>query len=88
MRGALVTVSEYGENHLNDRAFSSLPRRPSSFRLSRQNFGPHECFGDGYNFQFRQRDRALIAHVALDPETVHSAARRKAQRVVNSIALP
>jgi hypothetical protein len=85
--GALLQVIEYPPRNLEGRPMRvpELPRRPARFRWSDAEWGPFECAGPSFKFEYRQAGRALQAQVWLHRRTADPTLRAGALRILDRL---
>jgi hypothetical protein len=85
--GALLQVIEYPPRALDGHPLRvpRLPRRPDRFTWSDATWGPFECAGPSYKFDYRQEGRALQAQVWMNPATVAPRLRASAPKILDNL---
>jgi hypothetical protein len=85
--GALLQVIEYPSHGLDGKPLRvpRLPRRPARFHFSDAEWGPFECAGPSFKFDYRQDGRALQAQVWLHPRTIDPTLRTGALRILGRL---
>jgi hypothetical protein len=85
--GVLLQVIEYPPRAGGGRPIRvpRLPRRPARFSWSDATWGPFECAGPSYKFEYRQEGRALQAQVWMHRRTVDPRLRAGALRILDKL---
>jgi hypothetical protein len=85
--GALLQVLEYPSRAPDGRRLRvpKLPPRPVRFHFADAEWGPFECAGPSFKFDYRQSGRALQAQVWLHPRTVEPTLRAGALRILDHL---
>ncbi|MBS1676013.1 MAG: hypothetical protein JST08_01385 [Actinobacteria bacterium] len=85
--GLLLQVFEYPARGPEGRPIQvpRLPRRPDRFRWADATWGPFECAGPSYKFDYRQGGRALQAHVWMNRATADPALKAGALRILDNL---
>ena len=85
--GVLLQVFEYPSRSPDGRPMRvpRLPRRPGRFSWGDATWGPYECAGPSYKFEYRQGGRALQAHVWMSRASVDPALRVGALRILDTL---
>lgn len=88
--GLLLQVVEYPPRNPEGEPLRvpRLPRRPHRFTWADATWGPYECAGPSYKFEYRQAGRALQAQVWMRRDSVDPALRAGALRILDHLALP
>jgi hypothetical protein len=85
--GALLQVIEYPPRALDGHLLRvpRLPRRPARFTWPDATWGPFECAGSSYKFDYRQVGHALQAQVWMNPATVDPRLRAGALQILDNL---
>jgi len=81
--GSFVFVIEY--HNLRPRAQRSYEPRPRRFTFASSEYVGHECFGNAYEWNFRDSGRYFKALIYLDPKRTPPATRLAALKVLDSL---
>jgi hypothetical protein len=85
--GVLLQVIEYPPRALDGHPLRvpRLPRRPDHFTWSDATWGPFECAGPSFKFDYRQAGRALQAQVWMNRATVDRDLRAGALKILDNL---
>ncbi len=85
--GVLLQIVEYAPRAAGHPVrVPTLPRRPHRFSYADATYGPFECAGPSYKFDYRQAGHALQAQVWMVRRTVDSHSRAEALRILDRFA--
>jgi hypothetical protein len=88
--GVLLQVIEYPPRAPDGHPIRvpRLPRRPAHFAWADAEWGPFECAGPSWKFDYRQSGHALQAQVWMHRATVDPALRAGALRILDNLRPP